>query len=610
MDRLYTRFKQLKEEERKASAEKFMRSGTGMESIAHSVPSARRSKIEAFVSFVTQRVRFLIRIGFVLGGLIIIAGILFGVYYFFFQPPAGAQGIELVVPEETRSGDRITYVIKYRNLNSRPFTDVGLTVSYPEGFFFESAEPEPVDLGGTMWSLPDLASRSSEEVRITGRLFGELDTQPVFGATLEIKIGARRHEITQTASTRIRSVPIDISLVAPHDVVNGEVFAYHLTYRNTQSEPLAAVNLEAILPASFTLTNADPAPAHDTTWTIETLGSFASGEIVLTGFLTGSVDEVASVKVTALLTDPKGVVRKLRDDLTATRIVRELIRFTTTVNGNTVAAVTPGDNLTFSIKFRNVGIEPTEGSQIEFPLDTRFVDPASVVVTNGFLSRTTVVWQGVGSPPLIRLDPGEEKAVSFTARLYSSLDFASLGGKQISFTMAPTFLTQSAPLPIRSEPVTLKFRSSAQFTIFAEYVGGSLPPKVDTESRYRVTWEVAPLRNTIRNIRFSTGLLPGVRLASGTPAPAIGRLITDEAGAIAWEVPEIDVFTENAKVSMSFEIAFTAAVNQVGKIPALLKPTSAVGTDAFIGESLGGGAAELDTTLYGSLTEAEAQVVP
>ena len=95
---------------------------------------------------------------------------------------AGIQ-IEMVVPEETVSGEEFSLDIAYRNISDLDFSDLELRLEYPPNFTFAIASLKP-DSGNNIWLLGDLRKNSEGKFFVTGNLIGSEDELFEFKAGL------------------------------------------------------------------------------------------------------------------------------------------------------------------------------------------------------------------------------------------------------------------------------------------------------------------------------------------------------------------------------------------------------------------------------------------
>lgn len=84
---------------------------------------------------------------------------------------ASDLALAIDAPQTTSSGNNIEYSIQYENRSTKAKSGLGLRVTYPDGFTFQSAQPA-ASSGNAQWQLPALAGGSSGTVKISGRLTG------------------------------------------------------------------------------------------------------------------------------------------------------------------------------------------------------------------------------------------------------------------------------------------------------------------------------------------------------------------------------------------------------------------------------------------------------
>lgn len=80
--------------------------------------------------------------------------------------------VELEAPLRVGVGKEVTFTVKYRNDADKSLERIRINATYPEGFSFISASPEPSE-GSGIWELERLDSGGKGEITIKGTLTGE-----------------------------------------------------------------------------------------------------------------------------------------------------------------------------------------------------------------------------------------------------------------------------------------------------------------------------------------------------------------------------------------------------------------------------------------------------
>ena len=148
--------------------------------------------------------------------------------------------LNVAAPQQAASGDALTYVIDYKNIDVRRISDVQIRVDFPEGFEMTSSQPK-VSEKNSYWYVGNLEANQSGKITITGTIKGSTSD----GKNITVSLG---HVGTdgdfvvynkQALLTRIIS-PV-LTVVQKLDgkengvIQAGEVLKYSITFQNTGS---------------------------------------------------------------------------------------------------------------------------------------------------------------------------------------------------------------------------------------------------------------------------------------------------------------------------------------------------------------------------------------
>ncbi len=145
--------------------------------------------------------------------------------------------LEIEAPLEIVSGNKIDYVIDYRNLSAEYFDGVRLKVNYPDGFSFISASSAPSE-GDNIWYLGSLRSNQDGKIVITGSLTGVGDEGKIITASLgysgeggNFVVYNQKERLTKITST-VLSISQSLNNKTDLNVNSGENLNYIIEYKN------------------------------------------------------------------------------------------------------------------------------------------------------------------------------------------------------------------------------------------------------------------------------------------------------------------------------------------------------------------------------------------
>ncbi|MFH0969041.1 MAG: hypothetical protein V1804_00870 [Patescibacteria group bacterium] len=148
--------------------------------------------------------------------------------------------LEVEAPLEAVDGNKIDYVVNYRNTSGEYFDGVRLKVEYPEGFSFISSNPSPSE-GNIIWYLGSIAPNQDGKIVITGMINGSEQEEKVIKAYLGYASGNGYFVVYNQKEklTKISSSPLfilqQIDEKADSNVDAGELLRYSIEYKNNGS---------------------------------------------------------------------------------------------------------------------------------------------------------------------------------------------------------------------------------------------------------------------------------------------------------------------------------------------------------------------------------------
>lgn len=163
--------------------------------------------------------------------------------------------LTLVAPPTSESGQKITYILDYRNQSAEDKEGLRIQFTYPDGFKPETYSPTPTGSNNT-WDIGKLLQGSGSRVSITGTITGaERDTR-VVSVILQRKIstpsGDKYIDYEKTdASTAISSPTISVN-VSVNNSSNytahlGDRLQYTLQVKNNSTYNISSLTLTALL---------------------------------------------------------------------------------------------------------------------------------------------------------------------------------------------------------------------------------------------------------------------------------------------------------------------------------------------------------------------------
>lgn len=157
--------------------------------------------------------------------------------------------VELSTTRQAASGDVVEFYLKVRNNSMEVLNGVEVHLTYPVGFTFSNATPQPANEEKTVFKLLTLGPQETREIKIAGNLVGNsAETKKVI-ADVGLMQGSTFQSVSQMeGATEITNSPLSLVLKAEanqqKDITNikaGDTIYYTLSYKNNGQLPLRDV---------------------------------------------------------------------------------------------------------------------------------------------------------------------------------------------------------------------------------------------------------------------------------------------------------------------------------------------------------------------------------
>jgi uncharacterized repeat protein (TIGR01451 family) len=357
-----------------------------------------------------------------------------------------------VTPASVIAGDVLTYTIIYSNASGAPATGVWITDTLGANLTFEGASPSPdvSQAPNYAWNVGALSQADGEgSILVTARVASDVPNGTLVGnsvaMTSEQGVGASHGPVNATVlAPELHVVKSD----AGYDPIDaGGVLTYTITYSNTGDAGAHNVRITDTLDANVIFAWASLTPDSSSppnyVWVIDSLPA-NSGPQTLT----------VAVRVDRPL--PDGTV--LANDVTIkgdepfsdsdhiTTMVQSAPAFQVSKTAWPSPA-TPGQPLTYTIVFTNVGNAVASGVRITDTLDSHVIFQSSVPGISGSAGNQ-VYWDwpgyvGVDDPQTILVTVLVTSPLANGTLLWNSVEVGSgQGGADIASISTPV---QSAP---------------------------------------------------------------------------------------------------------------------------------------------------------------------
>jgi hypothetical protein len=208
------------------------------------------------------------------------------------------------------------------------------------------------------------------------------------------------------------------------------------------------------------------------------------------------------------------------------------------------------------------------------------LDRVSVRTGQGFYRSldNVVLFNRTTDPRLADIAPGDSGVSTFEFRSFP-VGTGTYQSPEISLAATVTANRSSEggviDVVTSSAAATVQVATDLTLTPVLTRVSGPIPPKVDTETVYSVTWLLQNSANAIANTTVTATLPPYVEWQSSTT----GVTYNDNDRTVTWVAGDMNA---NVTKSASFTIGITPSVSQLSSVPILLNALKVSAYDRFI----------------------------
>lgn len=165
--------------------------------------------------------------------------------------------LSMSAPAQAVAGKDMDITIEYQNQSDAAFPDMEIKITYPQGFAFVSADPQPDMANNSVWKLGTVKERSSGKIKLKGNFSGaQGESKSMF---VEIGSSAKEDEFISYASTSntitIASSALFVFQTANNSrdfVVNpGTTMQYKIRYKNTTDTQIPNVVILAHINSAY-----------------------------------------------------------------------------------------------------------------------------------------------------------------------------------------------------------------------------------------------------------------------------------------------------------------------------------------------------------------------
>lgn len=523
--------------------------------------------------------------------LTIIASALYGVYYFYFEKPAGVDSLvlEINVPERVVNGEPMAYDISYKNTTGLVLSDVNLELILPNSFVI--TESSPLASGINSWSLNTLNPGDFGTITVSGYLVAPVDSANVILARLTYIPSNFSSEFKKevSANTVISNLGFLVSLDYLNTVLVEKNNELKLNLSNFKDNYLSDIYLQIEASDNLKINKSEFEPYSD--YEDLSFESFSERRWLISALPFESPDRFSfPINFTFLekLSDSEelnfSLIKKDADakelvfwerTISLEAVKSDLNLSLTLNNQKTDQAVDFSSSLDYSLEYANNGEATLYDLVLMAVIKGNFIEWSSVSdPLDGSVASNAIVWTKEHLPALAELAPGESGIINFRVEVkdFSLADLSSDNGiisyAQYSFNNQEDEASEDN----RSNTIISYLNSdlslSEKIVYFNEdnlAVGsGPLPPRVNETTSLRVFWTIKNNLHDLEQTSVHMTLPEGVQW-TGFANTNVGSISYDsDSRVVIWKLGYLPLSVYRA--DSEFDISITPTENDRDKI--------------------------------------------
>ncbi len=540
-----------------------------------------------------------------IGILVVLAGVSIAGFFFFNRAErfSGTKVQVQVIPTaEVASGSDVTVVIRYQNQEPVDLVRAELTIEYPDGFTFRSADPDPTNDFHNAFSIGTIKSGRAGEVTIVGTMIGSINTERTFKTTLTYRTVNFNSDFQETAAgtSKITSSILDVKIEGPSEAAPGATVNWTINYENTSDRDVGKIQIEADYPDGVTVTKTDPAAIErNAVWQIDNLAKQAKGKITMTATVNGNIGDTLPIVVRAGLVTATNTIDLQDEQSLLVILVKTGVSLLGSVNGAADGGVIlPGDQLNYSLRVANDSETEVADVTMTVTMTGASLDLADIPTdTKKYLKDSILTWTKKEVPGLALLKPNQDLVIRWTLNTKKTLTVASDNDVNQTITASaiatsPSLVSIVAPTVIVTKVGTivgLKTEGRYADDSGKAYGTGPIPPNVGLTTSYRVIWTLTTTTNQADGLTVTTTLPTSVFWTGQNVGRDAGDIVFDPtARTITWSINRVPAGTGSRLPALTayFEVSITPTADQVGSLAVLTDQAVAQATDSFTAVAL------------------------
>lgn len=513
-------------------------------------------------------------------------------------------------PAHFTAGGVIKYEVSVQNTSRVDWTVVDMLFTPPTGFIFQQSTPEgQTSQQNVSASLGALAAGETKTFSASGRLIGEEGETALARAEVSISpINFQKEKIvsSQTATTVIGALPLDISVEAAKNAAVGERIAAVIHVRNLSDIPIEGAALKLSPPAGMQLAVEDSGfspefSVIDSFWKLPTIKPLDEVVRYSVLYVNGASGDRRELGI-SIIQQQKDKVFTLRQISHIVAVTSSQLTVAQTFNKDTSGKfiVGTGQRIDGAVQYKNTGSTGLTDSIVKVKFEGTGLDASTIKLISGAYdpTTTTITWTAASLPALRNILPGGSGEIlySFGILPYDKIPLAP-NGKNQQLIATASLDSPDLPTPtgqarqVISDRFLMPVHTGILLGVDTFYDDGRLgitstgplPPKVGEQTTYTLRTRIGSTLNDIEKMKVVLVLPDGVTYTNKFYKTDGDIDFNDRTNTMTWTMPLLEGLTGRATPpqELDMQVAITPGENVRGQEVKLLKSVQATGTDSF-----------------------------
>jgi uncharacterized repeat protein (TIGR01451 family) len=451
------------------------------------------TKLERKVTNKKKRIVFFSLLGLFILAIVSIAGFYFFNGRFDDQSKVKAE-VAITSPDSLASGEKLDLEITYENKENVSIKSGTISVHYPEGFYFQKADPQP-NINNNTWNISNVPAGTAGKIKITGQLVGELQEDKEFTVFLTyqpVNFNSDFQNVDKKI-VKITDTIVTLETKLPDRARSGQEVEYKVKFKNTSTLPLPNVKVLVTYPKEFSVVSAEPeASISSNIWQFNEIASNTEQEIKIKGSLKGESKQVAEFKFQLGLEEPSGFFNVQVEKTDQITIINPDLSLKLTAP----EFASLGDSIEYKVELENPSDVDINNLEIALDFQNSFFEQSSVTLEKieklKAQDKKTLTYQA----KIKKNNETDSNIIKTTAKVKS----ARIAGENVNFEQTATAET--------------KVKANVEFSSQARYYGddltklgsGPIPPKIGETTSYMIWWDIKAKGGDLKNIEIISTL--------------------------------------------------------------------------------------------------------